>query len=203
MAPGYRAECLWPAIAPMDKSRIRPLSFDSRLLDRDASGLRRDPNYARPGLNLSRRATGPSDLEVCSAGSSCGCDSMVGRQSIVWNLRSEDAVWPRLRWVGRRDRFDGVDGVLYDDHFSGRGLERRKHLSIYFFGADTTNQRRSHSDTSWRARSRLVVCRSGFVSVKRILYLTGHSELYSSVIVTHLWNNDFGEESLLSAPSWF
>src|ERR1700730_12857570 len=140
MAPGRRAECLWPAVAPVDNSRIRPLSLGSGLLDRDASGLRRDPNNARPGLDLSRCATGRNDLEVRSAGCSCGCDSMVGHQPSVWNLRSQDAVWPCLRWVGRRDRFDGVDGVLCDDRFSWRGLERRKPLSIYLFGADTTDQ---------------------------------------------------------------
>src|ERR1700752_24092 len=131
MAPRCRAECLSPAIAPMDNSRTRPLFFGSRLVDRDASGLRRDPDNASPGLDLSRCETGRNDLEVRYAWSSCGCDSMVGRQSTVWSLRSEDAVWPCLRWAGRRDRFDGVDGVFCDDRFSWRGLERRKHLSIH------------------------------------------------------------------------
>ena len=55
---------------------------------------------------------------------------MVGRQSTIWNLRSKNAVWPCLRWAGRCDRSDGVDGVLCNDRFSWRGLERRKHLRI-------------------------------------------------------------------------
>ena len=132
MATHRRVECLWPAIAPMDNPKFRALSFGSRVLDRDASGPRRDPDNARPGLDLSRCTTSRNDLEVCSAWSSCGCDSMVGRQSTIWNLRSEDAVWPCLRWAGRCDRFDGVDGVLCNDRFSWRGLERRKHLSTTF-----------------------------------------------------------------------
>jgi hypothetical protein len=41
-------------------------------------------------------------------------------------LRSEDTVWTRLRRAGRGDRFDGMDGVLFDDRLFWRGLERRK-----------------------------------------------------------------------------
>jgi hypothetical protein len=35
------------------------------------------------------------------------------------------------------------------------------------------------------------------------LYFLSQSELSSSGIVLHLWNNDSGEESALSTPSWF
>jgi hypothetical protein len=33
--------------------------------------------------------------------------------------------------------------------------------------------------------------------------LAGHSELFSSIILSHVWNNDPGGESSLSPPSWF
>jgi hypothetical protein len=77
-------------------------------------------HVARPGATTWR------SVQIRSARSGCGCDSMVGRQSTVWNLRSEDTVWTCLRRAGRGDRFDGMDGVLFDDRLFWRGLERRK-----------------------------------------------------------------------------
>jgi hypothetical protein len=70
---------------------------------------------------------------------------MVVRQPAIWNLRSEDAVWTGLRRTGCRDRFDGMDGIFCDGHFSRRSLERRKHVSLYFFGVDAADRRRALS----------------------------------------------------------
>ena len=100
---------------------------------RNASGLGSDSDNARPSLDLSRCATGPDDLEVSSARSGGGCDSVVEhRFSTVWNLRSEDAVWTGLRRASRSDRLDGVDGVLGDGRLSWCSLERRKRCTPQF-----------------------------------------------------------------------
>ena len=47
-------------------------------------------------------------------------------QFAVRNLRSEDPLWACLRWLGRGDRLDGMDGDLSNACLCWCGLEFRK-----------------------------------------------------------------------------
>jgi len=123
------AECLWSAVGPVDYIRIWLLFVRSQLFDRHASSLGDDPDNVCPGLDLSCCGTMVNNLEVRSARSGRCNNSVVGRQLAIRNLRSEDPIWACLRWLGRGDRPDGVDGNLCDAFLCWCGLELRKRHS--------------------------------------------------------------------------
>src|SRR5207248_2237449 len=105
---------------------ILRVAVSSWLLERHASGLGDGPGDARPNLDLSCCAEALNDLAFGSARGGCSDDSVVGRQSAIWSLCPQDALWTRLQRACRGVRLDGVDGVLCDDCLSWRGLERGK-----------------------------------------------------------------------------
>src|SRR6266404_1389203 len=50
--------------------------------------------------------------------------AVVGGGPGIWILCAKSAVWDHLRWTGRGDRVDDLDGALHGDYFPRRGLER-------------------------------------------------------------------------------
>ncbi len=94
------------------------------------SGLGNDRGDDRPGLDLSRCATGRNDLEFRPSRSGSGDDSVVGHQFAAWTLRPKYAVRTCLQRCGCGDRLDGVDGILCDDRLSGCSLECRKCCTV-------------------------------------------------------------------------
>ena len=107
-------------------SGIWQLFVGSQLFDRHASSHGDDSGNVCPCLDLSCCATRVNNLEVRSARSGWRDNPVVGRQFAIRNLRSEDPIWACLRWLGRGDRIDGMDGNLCDAFLCWCGLELRK-----------------------------------------------------------------------------
>jgi len=126
LAVGYCLERLWPSVVAIDGSGVRQLAFCLWLLDRRASALGNGPIDRRPDIYLLGCGAALNQLPFCSAGSGCSHNSLVGCQFFVRSLRAQDALWTHLRRYRGGVRLDDMDGVLDDDRFSWRSLERGK-----------------------------------------------------------------------------
>ena len=86
---------LRPAVARMDDSRIRSVSIVFA-----ASGPALGVILALALIyRLARQGT--ATWRSVLPGAAARHDSVLGSQSTIWDLRTEDAVWTCLRWTGR------------------------------------------------------------------------------------------------------